>query len=53
MKPSQERYYKTEHEVWAFLWRLMPHACKDMLKHQKTIKQSQERQFNVPIKNIV
>jgi len=30
MKPSTLRYIRTEQDVWAFLWRIMPKAVKEL-----------------------
>lgn len=30
MSPSLRRYIQTEQDIWAFLWRFMPKACKEV-----------------------
>ena len=39
-KPNVIRYIRLEQDVWAFLWRLMPKACKELSSHKQLTKQT-------------
>jgi hypothetical protein len=47
MKPSTIRYIRNEQDVWAILWRIIPRACKELMRSRLPRSYSSQQQQSI------